>query len=384
MSFYGQALYEFTKLFHRIIVKNNGFDIEDNLPEKASAAADFSADERWDKLVFDTGNHWIDLATSNGVNGNTITISHSAPGNISQTGAGFIEIEEDKNAIELKPGQVFATTTANYDSAGHLVGELEISAYKLPPSIVQIEGGDKIISQEDSALHFNGDDLIILTKAEADNDILQFNHALATGLEANATSQGFVKNGTNTEPPEGIVAEDIINLGTGDYCTTDNIQIDEAGHINGIEKNYFKLPYETFNQSFDTLNAHMEEVKNSGLIDKNENGEYIVKTALEKIDNFPNDYLTIEKAGDLNTIYPYSFPTNTTFVSTLGPVNGQEGYSHAIAILRREKDDDYTKIFSLSQAITEIANQVSGQSDSIRGVSSRLDEVITRLGYTDI
>ena len=215
MSFYGQALYEFTKIFHRIGVKNSGFDSQDILPEEAAAAGTFIADERWDQVNFDTGNRWIHLEATNGASGNTMTISHSAPGNTSQTSAGFASVENATDANELRPGQLFTTSIANFDAAGHLTGDIETVAYKLPPSIIQIEDGDQVQSDdEDGMLHFKGDNLILLNKDES-AEILQFSHALSE-LE-HKESQGFVRL---EELPEDIKA---IELNTGDYFTTNKI-----------------------------------------------------------------------------------------------------------------------------------------------------------------
>ena len=79
MSFYGQVLYEFTKLFHKIWIRNDGAKTY-TTPERTPEDAYFMPDDKWDSLSFNSGNHWIHLESSNKEKGNMITISHNTPG----------------------------------------------------------------------------------------------------------------------------------------------------------------------------------------------------------------------------------------------------------------------------------------------------------------
>jgi hypothetical protein len=61
MSFYGQALYEFKKLFNRIKVKNDGFNNQEDLPIETAEDASFTADTPFDTINLNSGNRWIHL-----------------------------------------------------------------------------------------------------------------------------------------------------------------------------------------------------------------------------------------------------------------------------------------------------------------------------------
>jgi hypothetical protein len=133
MSFYGQILYEFTKLFSRIDVLNNATN---NVAEDpvTSEQGNLQAAEEWDTLNLKGGNRWINLTTN--TTDKTVTISHSSPGTIDDNKSiiSFEKVDsvpEDATSTQLKQLDVIKTTTSQYDNAGHVVSAIT-NYYTLP------------------------------------------------------------------------------------------------------------------------------------------------------------------------------------------------------------------------------------------------------------
>lgn len=134
MGFYGQILYEFSRLFSQINIQNNNNESATAINNDLQAS--LAPTEQWDRLTLEGGNRWIQL------NSNTadkiITISHSEPGAIdeSKTVVGFKKINslpEGAAATELKAGDLIQTILSEYDAAGHSRGATS-SYFTLPES----------------------------------------------------------------------------------------------------------------------------------------------------------------------------------------------------------------------------------------------------------
>jgi len=124
MSFYGQAKYQFEKIFNAFKVKNSGknsITIVAN-PEEATL---IPKRER-QTLNFDTDNKWIVLNADTGTF--TVKLSHNGDESIKGNYPGF---EADKT--ELDYGDTFSTSIITVDEAGHVSG-VNTLQYKLPIS----------------------------------------------------------------------------------------------------------------------------------------------------------------------------------------------------------------------------------------------------------
>lgn len=142
MSFYGQVVYEFKKLFSSLkITKNNPTEIAIEPPEDSNFRV--QALQPWDELNMAPSNRWIQL------NGEpltkTITIGHSTPGekDDEKTVIGFSKIAEedipaDETPITLNYGDYIETTNSNYDKAGHSI-EATKSYFRLPISATETD-----------------------------------------------------------------------------------------------------------------------------------------------------------------------------------------------------------------------------------------------------
>ena len=125
MSFYGQVLYEFSKLFSQINIANNSNNNVVPNPIEISDQSTISPLERWDQLGISGGNRWINLQ-SNPIN-KTISIFHTTPGEAddSKKVIGITKVEslpDDITAEQLDYGDILQTTISEYDAAGHSIG----------------------------------------------------------------------------------------------------------------------------------------------------------------------------------------------------------------------------------------------------------------------
>ena len=146
MSFYGQVLYEFTKLFTKINVSNN--TVETATAVTSGSQPSLVAADRWDQFDLRGGNRWIHLNSNN--QDKTITISHSTPGAVdnNRTVVGFkplttdeveqLPAEVQESIIQLNAQQCIQTTKSQYDAAGHSV-DAETSYFYLPVSDTQLQ-----------------------------------------------------------------------------------------------------------------------------------------------------------------------------------------------------------------------------------------------------
>ncbi len=168
MSFYGQVLYEFTKLFTKINVSNN--TTETATAVTSGSQPSLVAADRWDQFDLKGGNRWIHLNSNN--QNKTITISHSTPGAVdnNRTVVGFKPLTTDEVAqlptevqesiIQLNAQQCIQTTKSQYDAAGHSV-DAETSYFYLPVSDTKLqldEIEERVDNIENKHLTISSDD----------------------------------------------------------------------------------------------------------------------------------------------------------------------------------------------------------------------------------
>lgn len=138
MSFYGQVVYEFTKLFNKFKFKNSGVSNE-NFPEEKEPVSEFNyeANERWDELTFETGNRWVQMVPD--MSAKSIKVFHAKPSDKVLNSSTFLPKDEaDEDQVNLlDAGQCFEVPEYGIDNAGH-ISKINLKYYKLP--ITDFEG----------------------------------------------------------------------------------------------------------------------------------------------------------------------------------------------------------------------------------------------------
>lgn len=142
MSFYGQILYEFTKLFTKINISNN--NTETVTSTALGSQPSLVAADRWDQVNIKGGNHWIRLTSD--ANNKDLTIAHSGPGSVDNdrtvisfkplTADEVAALPEDTVITPLYAEQCFQTTKSEYDKAGHSVSA-QTEYFYLPVSTTE-------------------------------------------------------------------------------------------------------------------------------------------------------------------------------------------------------------------------------------------------------
>ena len=351
MSFYGQVVYEFKKLFNKIKIKNDGFNKTD-IPETQTTEASFTADVPFDTLNLNSGNRWIHLDYQNTNSGNEIIVSHGAPADKAYSVMSFngINIDAtDKTINQLSAEQVFSTTNFEFDIAGHLVKEPTESYYKLPPSIISITNDENdtptlIYANNSGYLQLHGGKCIELNNKD-EKCIIQ--HTLAEITSQQAQS---------------------IQLEPGQEFTINDYIYDECGHAAGIQQYKFILPITDLEADLTNLQTAVVDLQT------NKANAADLTNLQETVSVINNKYLSIDKSGTLDDIYENT--ATHTFASTIGQVDGDKGYSKEIAKLLGK---DTNTIYSIGDSLSSLASQISINENVINGVSARLTLLIAEL-----
>lgn len=284
MSFYGQVLYEFKKLFTHIQLKN----IKDyNIPESfKDEITPIEADGDWDTLHIEAGNHWVQFDAD--VDNNKMMVYHNAPNQESEEKYNNfgLDIESDSQVPdELQFGQDLYFRSGRRDETGHLIVD-NTKTVKMPNYnliINDVEAGPK---SADNNFTFNSNELILLSTTENNTGIniehkdnidqkeneevndkeYKSHYAIYdTDKRIDISSIEIVSDELRNEL-EGLTDENdlakIKQLTTYDIIRVPIITYDNAGHGLSYQYNYFKMPFSKMQieneQAADNINALKE------------------------------------------------------------------------------------------------------------------------------
>ena len=374
MSFYGQALYEFKKLFNRIEVKNDGFNNQEDLPIETAEDASFTADTPFDTINLNSGNRWVHLNYQNANNGNEVIISHSAPGDVVYEPMSFDGINvfnvEDKKINQLTAEHVFKTTNFEFDAAGHLIKNPTESFYRLPPSIISITNTPEepnmamtttdVYADKNGHLQLKGGEYIVLNSDKIVDD---------------KPRQIIIEHKTReVEHGMGTVEQ----LAPGATFTTNDYIYDNCGHMTGTYSKTFQLPITDLDVELDYLEKAVDSLQK----DKADAEEF--NTLSDTVLGIQADYLSTKASGFLGVMYDNDTITslNPTFASTIGKVDGNTGYSAKIALLK--DDDTENPVYSVGTGISALVDEAFRNKNEVAGLAARLTLLIAELKRLDI
>lgn len=376
MSFYGQVVYEFTKLFSK-------FKIGETILE---------AENIWDQIEL-TNDKWIVLTGDKDENDNkTISIKHNIPQETTRSQSSFSkfddESEPDKAIAQLQYGDMVEAATYNFDELGHLTGT-ETNYYKLPTLDIKYgaEEGEKI-SPSENIISIEGDDWIHIN-GKAD-EMLSFTHGNPKSLGAvDFTTLNWLDNKTgltNKEliiqgAPEGseniydtiIDGKTVYDLHPGELMRVYAAEKDEKGHITSIEEKYIKLPISADTAMFEENQARIINLENRLGGQKDTDGpldkpyENVVEDLYKEEDGLYTRVDTLESnsvqkegfTGELTDMYEEG--NEKTFAETIGKVDSDtEGSirSSIRSLLELRPDEEPEKIYSIAEAIFYLSNKL--------------------------
>lgn len=275
MSFYGQVLYEFSKLFSQLKTKNS--TSEDVFA--AGSNDPIAPSEQWDSLNIEGANKWIQINSTQ--NNKTIKIGHGEPGatDEAKTIYGFYpvaSIPPDITPEVLPAGTVIKTTINECDAAGHTKDATE-SYFVLPINETEqdlLSITERVQSLEDSYVandQFNG---LITAYVQNSED---FKTEMANYLSENEYLHGRDLDKENNESfvttkLTGTLDEMYPEGETYSLAQTVGIMSGEDSFVDNLEKT-FTTPYspkETYtiseainvlSQAINSLQADVQGVK---------------------------------------------------------------------------------------------------------------------------
>lgn len=131
-GFYGQVIYEFSKIFSTIKTKNNSNENEFT----ATSNEAIIPVNQWDTFNVESANKWIQINSTK--NDSIIKIGHGAPGKTPKKTINGLQVIgsdqiEGKDITALSGGEYFAIPNQQYDATGHVAdAEATFSYFRLP------------------------------------------------------------------------------------------------------------------------------------------------------------------------------------------------------------------------------------------------------------
>lgn len=229
-------------------------------------------------------------------------------------------------------------------------------------------------------------------------------------------AHGFKRTHGNTTDIGSVNGGNVTVLDTGDYFSTNTINLSDNGRITGVTTQYFKLPFTDFESDLTTIQNDIESLKTnkaetkvvseiSRRVSAVENGKVNTSDFTAAVDRIsavesgkvntsdftaavnriasletvtgttiPATYAPLSMTGNIKNIYVT--PGSATITSTIGQVDGDNGYSRNIA---RVLSKDTTNVYTVSESLSALAEKALENSNTALGVSARVTLLINRL-----
>ena len=398
-NFYGQVMYEFTKMFSKfMVIKNANSDTPITPPDNPTDKF-FEATTMWEQFNIEPTNRWIQL---DGEGGNsdikTIKIGHGTPGTVdaTKTAIALEKIEEmpdgiEDNPLQLENGDIIKVATLTHDAAGHVTTNNNPSYiyYKLPTAQLIVVPPDETDEDSPESITPNDND-ILQTKGDGkwitltnDDNTLKIAHTTIASEEdmltkdltsldcLSPTDQLTVDNYLEMMSTEGKTEDEInamtqtlsslqdieiIALEGGDLIKAHQSEADDNGHIIKNTPIYYKLPTTPSQISFDIHEERITDLENRLKGDGTTYGDYE-----EIVDR-------VYKVGEWEEMYNQPAHQDITVTETIGKIDGENSVTAAINRLTGNTDD----IITISTAIQKLVEKIRTQDVIIALIADKL------------
>ena len=410
-NFYGQVMYEFTKMFSKFMVTPTSTSEIPITPPEDSQDKFFEATTMWEQFNIEPTNRWIQL---DGEGGNsdikTIKIGHGTPGVTDETKTAIaLEIIEElpegmeDEPLQLENGDIIKVATLTHDAAGHVTEDNNPSYkyYKLPTAqliVVPSEDDDEdspesIIPNDDDILQTKGDDQWITLSN--DNNTLKIAHTtIAADKDISTTDltsldclspidELSVENYLEMMGTEGKTEDEInamglilsslpdikiITLEGGDLITARQSEIDTNGHVIKNTPIYYKLPVTPSQISFDVHEARLNDLE-ARLTEGQLNNGIVYQTYEDVVKK-------VYEAGELGDMYSNPSHQNITITKAIGNIDGDEkSITSAMNQLTNLERDTY----SISEAIQFLVQELQEKNDAIITLNNAISGLDARI-----
>lgn len=408
MSFYGQVVYEFTKLFSK-------FKIGETILE---------AENIWDQIEL-TNDKWIVLTGDKDENDNkTISIKHNIPQEAIRNQSSFSKFDNDpdEDIEQLQYGDTIEAATYKFDELGHLT-DTETNYYKLPTLDIKYgaEEDDKI-SPNENIISIEGDSNWIKIQKDSDNK-LKIIHIIPdpgneeiskTSISAfgkkspdniEYTKQEFLDAIVNVDKKtdedqlkmqqylddNNLLTNDetICVLSPGDLVESVVATKDPNGHIIDVQPTYFKLPVSPTDLNFEDHTNRIGKIEERlgvqtppedydiDILPAGYDGSYESNVDLGLAINEQVQKCTpIAVTGDLNSMYEDTNDFKKTITETIGQVNGESGFSKQIDLLTGKTDNN---VYTVSEALTTLSTQLYSTKSANDNLQNLVASLIKRI-----
>ena len=377
MGFYGQVVYEFTKLFSKLMITQSNSEQDPVIPPIENQNIFLEADNMWEQIDIKPTNRWIQLdAQANNNSTKTIEIGHSNAGTAvgeKQT-IGLLKINElpivaeGEAPIEATPlasGDLLQTATTDYDAAGHLIENRPILSYYQLPIITISAGGDHINSADvDDQFYLCGDNHWVNVVAQENNDTGKTEFCFSHNIPENGDTGVTVDTIATFQPADGANAT---QLNYGDTFAVSNIIKDQMGHILSHSQTNYKLPISAGEEKFeehDEAIAELESRLESGTVSLMNGGTSTYGT-------YENNINRLYSLGDVNQLF-HGGVANDDLITYIGKIDGENGYSKDIALML---GTDSKNIYTVSDAFSSIANKVIALQNANELLTSAVNDL---------
>lgn len=404
MSFYGQVVYEFTKLFSK-------FKIGETVLEAGNI---------WDQVEL-TNDEWIVLAGNKDENDNkTISIEHNTPQEATDSQSSFSKVDDRSDIEQLQYGDTIEAATYQFDKRGHLT-DIATNYYKLPTLDIKYGVGDDKISPYENVISIEGDLKWIETQKDSPNK-LKIVHSIPDSddetISKTSISAFGKKSPENTEYTKQEFLNAIVNvdkkteedklemqkylddnslltndeticvLSPGDLIESVIAIKDSNGHIIDVQPTYFKLPVSPTDLNFEDHTNRIGDIEErlgeqtlpegyDATLPAGYDGSYESNVILSLAINEQVQQCTpIEVTGDLNSMYENTNDFKKTITETIGQVNGENGFSKQIDLLTGKTDDN---IYTVSEALTTLSTQLYSTKSANDNLQNLVASLIKRI-----
>lgn len=361
MGFYGQVVYEFTKLFSKfLITKSSSTEIPVTPPDENQPIF-LEADNMWEQIDIKPMNRWIQLNGS-GENSTTkcIEIGHSSAGQ-SVDNKQTISVEKWYDEVDeteqLYGGDCLKIATTNYDAAGHLVdNNPTYHYYNLPQITVHV--GEQQENGTNDNFYIKGDanwiSATVQENADEGRNEIVFSHILPQAGDENVTTED-INTFSAIESYEG----EPIQLSYGDLITTSKLTKDDKGHVLKHETVCYQLPISQSEEDFEELEEDVKGLENrleSGTLDN-------VMGASVSYGPYEDVVRRLYEIGNIDNLYGNGL-ANQTLIEAIGQLDGNNGYSKHIASLSSLANTE-DACYTISEALTQLCNAIQKDRDDI-------------------
>ena len=259
MSFYGQVLYEFSRLFSKINIENN--NSQSAAASNPAGQDSLAPTEEWDQLNLVGGKRWIQLNSNK--NNKIITIAHTAPDATAEGSSVSIITPLDKanepetGIIPLEQGQCLKVSNYVYDNAGH-IANMNHEYFSLP----RVQGYDDFVDLSDR--------LTTVEQTYVSNDNSDsFDNLISSYLSENQyVQQNDLENKIQT------------HLDDNDYVTTTL-----TGELNNM---YSVVPEQTITKAIGNIDGESKSIRSElnrflAIDDKDEPKVYTISEAIQQL-----------------------------------------------------------------------------------------------------